>query len=571
MYETAKTLIFLALACALVAGAFFSRPVPPELKVEEMVGQPLFPQFTDPLAIKSLEIVKLNAAGERNDFRITEVNGVWSIPSHDNYPADAKDQMGSVAEALTGLTVLEVIQPEESGIDTIAFQTQYGVIDPASEHTLIAEAVGTKITLGGANNETLVNLIIGKTAARSQSLDLMGEDEANLRYARIGNQAPVYVIDIDPRQFSTNFDQWIEKNLLDISTFDIKEIYVDEYSFAVELTLTNLGLREVGRPTFVGDITLEYDGSAVGADKWSLNRWMVFEKPNDDYKERQLESDKELNTDTLDAMVSALGDLKIVSVLKKPTELAAALRAGTSFDQIARTVPRTVLTSMMELMQETGFWLIQMPDMRGSSEEMKVQLLSNEGDIQLRLKDGIVYKFRFGELTGTESEALPEQFDSMGLPTRMTPNRYLFVTAEFDPAMIPLPESKPVPENSEEAEAVMRANQREQERYVAAVESGKKRVSELSNRFADWYYVISDDVYKNIHLTESNVFRFRTPGGEPSWGNTILEGLDFSNLGGTSPAEHVRDLPVVPGLELEQTDKPQEPAPQDHDASEDVL
>ena len=571
MYETAKTLIFLALACALVAGAFFSRPVPPELKVEEMVGQPLFPQFTDPLAIKSLEIVKLNAAGERNDFRITEVNGVWSIPSHDNYPADAKDQMGSVAEALTGLTVLEVIQPEESGIDTIAFQTQYGVIDPASEHTLIAEAVGTKITLGGANNETLVNLIIGKTAARSQSLDLMGEDEANLRYARIGNQAPVYVIDIDPRQFSTNFDQWIEKNLLDISTFDIKEIYVDEYSFAVELTLTNLGLREVGRPTFVGDITLEYDGSAVGADKWSLNRWMVFEKPNDDYKERQLESDKELNTDTLDAMVSALGDLKIVSVLKKPTELAAALRAGTSFDQIARTVPRTVLTSMMELMQETGFWLIQMPDMRGSSEEMKVQLLSNEGDIQLRLKDGIVYKFRFGELTGTESEALPEQFDSMGSPTRMTPNRYLFVTAEFDPAMIPLPESKPVPENSEEAEAVMRANQREQERYVAAVESGKKRVSELSNRFADWYYVISDDVYKNIHLTESNVFRFRTPGGEPSWGNTILEGLDFSNLGGTSPAEHVRDLPVVPGLELEQTDKPQEPAPQDHDASEDVL
>ena len=426
MNETAKTSIFLLLAAALVAGAMYSRPAAPEFKAEEMVGKSLFPQFTDPLAIKSLEIVKLDAAGERSDFRIAEVNGIWSIPSHDNYPADAKDQMGKVAEALTDLMVLEVIQPEGTGIDSIAFQTQYGVIDPASENASLGEGIGTKITLGGANNETFVNLIIGKEAAgRRQPQDKMDEGGTNLRYVRIANQSPVYVINVDSSQFSTNFDQWIEKNLLDISTFDIKEIFVDEYSFSIELTLTNFGLQERPKASFIGDITLAYDGSAVGAAKWLLTRWMTFEGQNLDYKERQPEPGKELDTGTLDSMVSALGDLKIVSVLKKPAALASALREGTPFENIQMT------SLMQESMQKTGFWLVELPDLKGDTQKTKVQLLSNEGDIQLRLKDGIVYNLRFGDLTGTESEFSGDDNDSFDLhsQTEMLANRYLFITA----------------------------------------------------------------------------------------------------------------------------------------------
>ena len=563
MNETAKTSIFILLAAALVTGAYFSRPTLHEFKTEELIGQCLFPQFTDPLAIKSLEIIKLNVTGERSDFRIMEVNGIWSIPSHDNYPADAKDQMGRVAEALTGLTVLEVIQPDESGVDSIAFQTQYGVVDPTSDNILIAEAVGTKITLGGADNETLVNLIIGKEAARRQSSDLMGEDEARLRYVRVANQAPIYVIDIDLSQFTTNFDQWIENNLLNISTFDIKEIFVDEYSFSVELVLTNLGLRENPEASFIGDITLGYDGSAIGTDKWSLIRWMVFERKNDDYRERQLEPDKELNTDTLDTMISALDNLRIVSVLKKPTALASALREGTPFEDIEMTL------TMQESMQKTGFWLVEMFDLKGDSQQTKVQLLSNDGDIQLRLKNGIVYHLRFGDLTGTESEISLGQFDSpssINSTIKMVPNRYLFITAEFDPTIIPLPELKPVPEIpseepineleslTQEKEAIERANQREQERYDNIIESGRKRTLELSDRFADWYYVISDDVYTRIRLTEANVFRFTTPSGEPSWGQSILEGIDLKNILGTPQAElsptssTIEHLPNLPGM-----------------------
>ena len=555
MNEAAKTLIFFVLAAALVAGAFYSQPKLDEFEANSMVGQQLFPQFTDPLAVKSLEIVKFDVGGERNDFRITEVNGTWSIPSHDNYPADAKDQMGRVAEALTSLIVLEVIQPEESGVDSIAFQTQYGVVDPTSDNTLIADAVGAKITLTGANSETLVNLIIGKKASGRQSQDLMGRDEASLRYVRIANQSPVYVIDIDPSQFTTNFDQWIEKNLLDTSTFDIKEIFVDEYSFSVELAMTNFGMREVRKLSPVGDMTFGYDGAAVGADKWSLVKWLAFEEQNRNYKEKQLESDKELNTDTLNSMVSALGDLKIVNVLKKPVVLAAALREGKPFDNIVTTSQESVLETMMDSMQETGFWLVGMQDIRGGdSQQSKIQLLSNDGDIQLRLKNGIIYNFRFGDLTGTGSEVPLGQFDSpdaMESTTKMVPNRYLFITAEFDPAFIPLPELKPVPEIPEEVEAIEKSNQREQERYDAAIASGKKRASELSDRFADWYYVISEDVYKNIHLTEVNVFRFKTPDNESSWGGTILDGMDLSDILSTPPSpDNLRELPRIETLEI---------------------
>jgi hypothetical protein len=557
MNETVKTSIFLLLAAALVAGAIVSRPTLTDFRPEEMIGNPLFPQFTDPLGIKSLEIVRLDTAGERNDFRIVEVNGIWSIPSHDNYPADAKDQMGKVAEALTDLKVLEIIPAEESGIDAVAFQTQYGVIDPSSDNASLGEGVGIKITLGGTDNETLVNLIVGKEVARRQSD--MGENEGtSLRYVRIPQQSPVYVVSVDPSKFSTHFDQWIEKNLLDISTFDIKEFFVDQYSFSVELALTNRGLQEKPQASFIGDLTLGYDGSAVGADKWSLARWMTFEGQNYEYKERQLEPGKELDIDSLDSMASALNDLKIVNVLKKPAGLASALREGKTMENIEMNA------SMQASMQETGFWLVEMLDLKGDTRNTKAQLLSNEGDLQLRLKDGVVYHLRFGELTGTESEIASE--DSLDAAPVMGVNRYLFITAEFDPVIVPLPELRLVPtmpaseEGPEEGEAeelekltqekefAERANQREQERYDADIESGKKRAAELSDRFADWYYVISEDVYKKIHLTEANVFRMKSEiasevpnGGIPG----LPELPDLPGLEVPSSTDHLPDLPMV--------------------------
>ena len=38
-------------------------------------------------------------------------------------------------------------------------------------------------------------------------------------------------------------------------------------------------------------------------------------------------------------------------------------------------------------------------------------------------------------------------------------------------------------------------------------EEAEKKVRELNARFADWYYVISDDVYRKIHLSRDQIIK----------------------------------------------------------------
>ncbi len=534
MNESTKTSVFLALAVALVAVAFFSRPVVREVKPDEMIGKALFPKFDDPLKVKKLEIVREDAAGDAVDFRVADIDGVWSIPSHDNYPADAKDQMGKVAEALVDLKVLDVVAMNEA-TDKTTLYTMYGVVDPSSDSASIGEGIGVKVKLTGADEEPLVDLIVGKEADQKEKKNAEDPDEAGkLRYVRVPGQSPVYVVEIDPKRFSTNFDQWIEKNLLDISTLDLKEVFVDEYSSKIETELARTAGGMVPQPklipTFIGDFLLAYNGSGTGADKWKLEKLMGFRGRNSrEYYAMEMKPDEELNTEVLDTMVSALNDLKIVGVTKKPATLAETLKAGKALETIKGDAS----------LQKAGFYLVPMPDLKGGTTKTRKQLLSSEGDLQLRMKDGIRYNLRFGDLTGTESEidaakdeSKPDEKDASEKPkpeTTMGVNRYLFISADFDPSVIPaadIQSPKPLQEVPaegaaddiakikaenekivEENKQIDKSNQREQDRVKEATEAGKKRAEKLTERFADWYYVIPEDVYKKVHLSRTNIIR----------------------------------------------------------------
>ena len=75
-----------------------------------------------------------------------------------------------------------------------------------------------------------------------------------------------------------------------------------------------------------------------------------------------------------------------------------------------------------------------------------------------------------------------------------------------EPAAEPPADAKPAEpktaDTQEEAAkiAVEKENKRRQDEYDATVKAGQDKVKELNDRFADWYYIISDDVYKKIHL-----------------------------------------------------------------------
>ena len=55
--------------------------------------------------------------------------------------------------------------------------------------------------------------------------------------------------------------------------------------------------------------------------------------------------------------------------------------------------------------------------------------------------------------------------------------------------------------------AVEKENKRRQDEYDAQVKAGQEKVKELNERFADWYYIISDDVYKKIHLSRADIIK----------------------------------------------------------------
>ena len=50
-------------------------------------------------------------------------------------------------------------------------------------------------------------------------------------------------------------------------------------------------------------------------------------------------------------------------------------------------------------------------------------------------------------------------------------------------------------------------NERKQKTYDDKVKAGKARAKELDARFANWYYVVSEDVFKKIHLGRADIVK----------------------------------------------------------------
>ena len=152
-----------------------------------------------PLAAASLDIATYDeTTATIRPFTVKMVDNRWSIPSHDNYPTDAKDQLSKLAASLIGLKVLEV--PSDSPGD----HPLYGVVDPDPK-TLKegATGVGTRVTMRDKDNKLLLNLIVGKEVP----------DRTGLRYVRVAGQDPAIPWPRD-RQASTSFSDWIETDLL---------------------------------------------------------------------------------------------------------------------------------------------------------------------------------------------------------------------------------------------------------------------------------------------------------------------------------------------------------------------
>jgi hypothetical protein len=510
--------------------------------VAPAVERVLFPALTDVEKAASLEIIRYDdELATLYPFKVIKSGGVWVLPSHENYAADAKDQLAAAATELVDLKKLDVVTSRATDHEV------YGVIEPDQEKIKPGmTGIGQLIEIRDAAGSKLARLIIGKEDKQSG----VGGGSRRLRFVRKAGQDPVYRVELDTSKFTTRFGDWIEKDLLKLTPWDVRSVELDNYS----LSAVESGGRLEVRQQRDEKISLAYDDKE---SSWVLSSFETFpDKESSDPVSVALQEDEEVDSTKLNDLRNALGDLQIIDVARKPAGLSSDLKAAESFVNDVEAVSS---------LQQRGF----LPLPSGL-------ILSTEGETVIGMKDGVEYVLRFGAGTTVTDPGKADsgEGDDATAESVGTAARYLLVMAQFNEDLLEQPElavlptlpednketgevvKKPGEEASEgnkddgeksedkktedkksvpdqeptaadllkqadEAEAAMqkaiesrrqveRENRRKQESFDEKVAEGKKRVEELNGRFADWYYIVSDEEYKKIHLERKAVIKTKT-------------------------------------------------------------
>ncbi|RMG38364.1 MAG: DUF4340 domain-containing protein [Planctomycetota bacterium] len=366
MNQTVKTLTFVGVAlCSVVVLAVTEWATAPKPLAEfGKVGQPFFPEFKDPSEAVALRVVDFDEeTASAREFSVELRDGVWRIPSHYDYPADAAERLAKTAASVIGITRGALVSRHASDHE------RYGVVDPLADETVSLKGRGQRLTLFKKGEVVLADLIIGKKV----------EGEDNVYYVRRADEKETYraKLEID---LSTKFKDWVERDLLKASSSDFVALegerpIVDESRFPI--------IR------------------VVGMEKYRLTR----KDSLSDWELEGLDPEKEeLDRQAVDDMVFALSDLELVGVRPKPRfrgkplltadlkfNLPEEFRKQPELRQLAEQ-------TLMADLQDKGFFL-------ASAEDGSTRLFSREGRLYAGTKDGVAYWLHFGNVfTGTEKE-----------------------------------------------------------------------------------------------------------------------------------------------------------------------
>ncbi|MFQ5602662.1 MAG: DUF4340 domain-containing protein [bacterium] len=454
MNETQKTMIFGGAAVLLVLIAFLlNLPSGGTPEAFSDKGEYFFPDFTDPNVATTLEVIDFDSeTGSAVPFKVTFKNGIWTIPSHHDYPADGKDRLAKTAAGVIR------IKKDDFRTDNVSDHVACGVIDPLDETATSLTGRGQRVTIKGQNDQILADFIIGKK--------IEGRDK--FRFVRIPGQKRVYAsrIDID---ISTKFSDWIEADLMKVTKADIKQVILKDYSINERTGVVNQ--RDV----------------------------VVLDKVDDNWQADKTRDDQEVDKTKMDDLLKAVDELSIVGVRPKPAGLSQNL---------------TKMSDGISITQEAALSL----QSKGYYFTRDGQLLSNEGELQARTKDGVTYTLRFGEIvygSGLAVTAGTDTSDTEG-PGE---NRYLFITTDFDGSEFTEP---PKPKNTDfqskpdslwtDADKENKKLQDEHDKWQKKIEKGQKLSDDLNARFANWYYVISANSFDKLHLKRKDLVKKKEKG-----------------------------------------------------------
>ena len=373
MSELKKTLSVLGVAALLGVVALVSAPRRAVPDAFFDVGEPFFPAFTDPETASTLEVVEFDEdTASALPFKVTNRSGLWTIPSHHDYPADGAERLANAAA-----DIISVVK-DDFRSDNVSDHEALGVVDPTDDTVGTLVGRGTRITFKAPGEEVLADLIVGKPVP----------SRPGLRFVRAPGQKRVYTARFGA-DISTAFEDWIETNLLDVERHQVEQITLNEY-FINEQTLS-----VVRRGEFVLDKT--DDG------------WMANTVP----------AGKEVDTTQVNLLVGAVMTMQITGVRPKPTGLSGNIREAFEQGQIGEADVRTL--------RNRGFY----PTADGGllSNEGELLVRTNEGILYTLRFGEIVYgrgdAVAVGNETSDEEETgagenryvfITAEFDQTALP-----------------------------------------------------------------------------------------------------------------------------------------------------------
>ena len=517
MNDLIKTLLFAAVALVLTGAALVStrdRAYRDERFNDQ--GQEFFADF-DPEQCTDLEVVSFDpSTATAHRFQVMWKDKKWVIPSHYDYPADARDRLSKTAAAVMGL------RKDTIRSDNAEEHQAMGVIDPLDAKAASLEGRGQRVTLRDTSGKTLADFIIGKEIKGTGH----GADSAGAQhFVRVPGQKRTYGV-VVKADLSTKFADWIETNLLKVDAGKIRKVLFDNYKMQE--------VRTSGGESVLAPIG---DQRVTITRKESFGPWNVAIEKRDPesgkWNPSPLPPNQEANEEKLRELTEALGDLKIVGVRPKPPGLT-----DPNDPKLQLTVP--IASSLMS----RGFYLSR-----------NHGLFSDQGDVVVSTDDGVVYTLRYGGpvfATGDELSAGTPDADEKKdrdaskksaekKPGGVQENRYLMLTVSFDPTMIPEPAKveKPLSRAGEvhdlpgdvfapkpddpnylaEQKAAEEREKREKDEHDRKIADGQKKVKDLAVRFGPWYYVTPGESFTKINLDAANVLKPKGPPGGGGGGN----------------------------------------------------
>jgi hypothetical protein len=421
MNATSRTMVFVGVAAVTALAAagvrYANRPV--AIEGFSDMGQEFFADFADPLKALELSVVKYDTeTNEPQSFSVRQNDkGLWVIPSHHDYPAEAAERLAKTAASLIGIKKLGIRSRSKEDWG------RYGVEDPSAEVAASASdekddensTRGTRITLRDSSSNALVDLIVGKPV----------EDLAQHFFVRQPDKNPVFITKLDV-DLSAKFADWIEPDLLKLNQNDIVNVVVDQYSVDEE------------------------QGAILQGEKYEFNKDTNAGKWAMAGLDLNVESLKET---AVTDITRNLDQLKIIGVRPKPAGLNADLTVSKEVAQ------NPLLQKVLQTdMQRQGFYIA-----RGADENVK--LVSNEGELIAGTNNGVKYTLYFGEIArGTakdietglnepkaagetkEGEKAADEAEAEDKPAGPDagPRRYLLVKVEFDESLLGEKPAEPV-------------------------------------------------------------------------------------------------------------------------------